>query len=362
PTSDGQPPLERAPRDWLEVACPECGGAARRETEVSDTFLDSSWYFLRYPSVSVKDSPRRGTTRRVLVGQPFDPNVTERWLPVDAYIGGAEHAVLHLLYSRFVWMALQDWGYLPKKLGDEPFPFLYGHGLIIKDGAKMSKSRGNVVIPDKYIDQYGTDVLRLYLMFIGPYHQGGDFRDTGMRGMSRFLARVEKLCGIPGLKNSPKPGMNTVRLRHQTIKRVTQAMKHLRYNVAIAALMEYVNGLEKQGADKESLRVLLLLLAPLAPYLSEELWFKLGGKFSIHQQKWPEFKESLATSGVNTIVVVQVNGKYRGGLEVKPAEAKDKALMIKRAKFCANVAKHLTGKTIIKEIFVPGRLVNLVVE
>ncbi|OGD56757.1 leucine--tRNA ligase [Candidatus Beckwithbacteria bacterium RIFCSPHIGHO2_12_FULL_47_17] len=367
PTDDGRPPLERAEKSWLYTKCPKCGGQAKRETEVSDTFLDSSWYFLRYPSISSEESPRRAPARRLLVGQPFDPEITKRWLPVDAYIGGAEHAVLHLLYSRFVWMALRDWGYLPKKLGDEPFPFLYGHGLIIKDGAKMSKSRGNVVIPDKYIDRYGADALRLYLMFIGPYDQGGDFSDTGMRGMSRFLARIEKLVNSPrGEAKHSTPGWN--RLQHQTVKRVTQAMKNLRYNVALAALMEYVNGLEKYFTSEvkevptsEVFKSLILMLAPFAPYVSEELWEKLGGKFSVHQQPWPKFEERLATN-TTSFVVVQVNGKYRGGLEVKPGEAKNKALMIKRARFCANVAKHLIGKTIIKAVFVPGRLVNLVVK
>lgn len=349
PTDDGKPPLERAGKDWLYTNCPKCGGKAKRETEVSDTFLDSSWYFLRYPSVRSAHSGQAA----------FDKKITEAWLPVDAYIGGAEHAVLHLLYSRFVWMALQDWGFIPKKLGDEPFPFLYGHGLIIKDGAKMSKSRGNVVIPDKYIDRYGVDALRMYLMFIGPYDQGGDFRDTGMRGMSRFLARVEKLCHTPGVKESSTPGVELARLQHQTVKRVTQAMKNLRYNVALAALMEYVNGLEKHFTF-EVFKTLLLLLAPFAPFITEELWEKLGGKFSVHRQPWPKFSDKL-TQEERVTVVVQVNGKLRSSLEVLPSEAGDKVLMIKRAKFCANAAKYLTGKKVVKEIFIPGRLVNLVV-
>lgn len=349
PTDDGQPPLERAEKDWLYTKCPKCGGKAKRETEVSDTFLDSSWYFLRYPSVFDKDSLRR-PTKTVFEG-PFDPEITRRWLPVDAYIGGAEHAVLHLLYSRFVWMALMDWGFIPKALGPEPFPFLFGHGLIIKDGAKMSKSKGNIVNPDEYLDKFGADALRLYLMFIGPFDQGGDFRDTGMRGMSRFLARVEKL--------KPTKTVFVGRFMHQTIKRVTAAMVNLRYNVAIAALMEFVNGLEKTGTDKNSLQALLLLLAPLAPFLTEELWQKLGGKFSIHQQPWPKFEEKLAVSETVT-VVVQVNGKLRASLEVDPAAAGDKTKMIALAKANPKVQKFLSGK-IVKAIFVPGRLVNLVV-
>jgi len=370
PTDDGKPPLERAEKSWLYTQCPKCGGKAKRETEVSDTFLDSSWYFLRYPSVnSNKVSPRSKPTRRNLVGQPFDPEITKRWLPVDAYIGGAEHAVLHLLYSRFVWMALQDWGFIPKKLGDEPFPFLYGHGLIIKDGAKMSKSKGNIVNPDEYIDKYGVDSLRMYLMFIGPYDQGGDFRDTGMRGMSRFLARVEKLLSV---KDSPRRGTSrrvlegseVSRLRHQTVKRVTLAMKNLRYNVALAAIMEFVNGLEKFTSEvKEvptsevfnSLKALILMLAPFAPYTSEELWQKIGGKFSIHQQQWPKFSEKLAREERVTIVV-QINGKLRKKAEVSLTDSQNKTKMIALAK------KLTEQKNPVKVIFVPGRLINLVVK
>lgn len=343
PTDDGKPPLERASKDWLYVKCPKCASGAKRETEVSDTFLDSSWYYLRYPSVQ--------PTKTVFVG-PFDPQITSKWLPVDAYIGGAEHAVLHLLYSRFVWMALQDWGFIPKKLGDEPFPFLYGHGLIIKDGAKMSKSKGNIVNPDEYLEQYGADALRMYLIFIGPYDMGGDFRDTGIRGMGRFLSRVEKL--------KPTRTDPVGQLQHQIVKKVTETMRNLRYNVAIATLMEYVNGLEKSGADEESLKALILMLAPFAPFTGEELWQKLGGKFSVHQQLWPKFDEKMLMARAVT-VVIQVNGKLRGSFDVDKTVANDKNRMISLAKADARVQKYLTGK-IIKEIFVPGRLVSLVVK
>ncbi|KKS80201.1 MAG: Leucine-tRNA ligase, partial [Candidatus Beckwithbacteria bacterium GW2011_GWA2_43_10] len=352
PTGDGKSPLEKAAKSWLDTKCPKCGGKAKRETDVSDTFLDSAWYYLRYPSVN------------------SNVEITKKWLPVDAYIGGAEHAVLHLLYSRFVWMALQDWGYLDKSLGEEPFPFLYGHGLIIKDGAKMSKSKGNIVNPDEYIDKYGADALRLYLMFIGPYDQGGDFRDTGMKGMKRFLNRVWKLV------NKPISEVKEVhRLRHKTIKKLTELMSNFRFNVGIATLMEYVNGLsrhnaedprrkssgEKWGADKESLRVLILLLAPFAPYTSEELWLKLGGKFSVHQQAWPKFEERLATTGFTT-VVVQINGKLRAKLELDRKAAQDKAKVLVLAKANNHIKTYIKDKKIVKEIFVPGRLVSLVVK
>jgi leucyl-tRNA synthetase len=351
PTGDGRSPLQKAPRDWLEVACPECGGAARRETDVSDTFLDSSWYYLRYPSVGLPTS-----------GQvPFDEKITKKWLPVDAYIGGAEHAVLHLLYSRFVWMALQDWGYIPKSLGAEPFPFLFGHGLIIKDGAKMSKSRGNIVVPDKYIDKYGADCLRMYLMFIGPYEQGGDFRDTGIRGMRRFLNRVWRLGNSKDLK-----AKNSERLQHSTIKRVTEAVKKFRYNVAIAALMEYVNGLEanlkhKTQNSRQEIEVLAKLLAPFAPYLTEEMWQRLGHQDSVHQQAWPEYDSDLAKAETVTLVV-QVNGKLRARLDLSQEEAKDKDKVLALAKEEEKLKQYLRGKKIVKPVFIPGRLINLVVE
>jgi leucyl-tRNA synthetase len=343
PTGDGKSPLEKAPKSWLEVKCSKCGGKAKRETDVSDTFLDSAWYFLRYPSVLANSNV------------PFDSELTKKWLPVDAYIGGAEHAVLHLMYSRFVTMALKDWGYLSF---EEPFPFLYGHGLIIKDGAKMSKSRGNVVIPDECMDKYGVDALRMYLMFIGPYDQGGDFQDTGIQGMARFLAKVWQLCEKKGKKGK---GEKVRRLQHMTVKRVTKAMEKLRYNVAIAGLMEYVNGLQKAGGDEAAVKALVLMLAPMAPYMAEEMWSKLGGKFSVHQQRWPEYDEELA-KGQKVTVVVQVNGKLRAKLEVGRDEAGDKEKMLEMAKKEANVQKFVKGKKVIKEIFVGGKLVSLVVK
>lgn len=338
PTGDGKAPLAKASRRWLEVNCPKCRQRAKRETDVSDTFLDSSWYYLRYPSVGLPTSGQA----------PFDKEITKKWLPVDAYIGGAEHAVLHLMYSRFVWMALQDWGYLPASLGPEPFPFLYGHGLIIKDGAKMSKSRGNIVNPDEYIEKYGADALRMYLMFIGPYDQGGDFKDAGIKGMKRFLDRVEKIV-------SDKVGPCQERLRHRTIKKVTEAMKKFKFNVAIAYLMTYVNGLERNGTGEEEVKTLVLLLAPFAPYISEELWSKIGGEFSVHQQAWPSFKEGL-TKEEQVTVVVQVNGKLRGRLVLSQSAAKNKDKVLSLAK------PYVKDKKIIKEIFVPGKLVSFYVK
>jgi len=357
PTGDGKSPLEKADDKWLYTSCSKCGGRAKRETDVSDTFLDSSWYFLRYPSIRSAHSGQA----------PFDKKITQNWLPVDAYIGGAEHAVLHLMYSRFVTMALKDWGYVDF---EEPFPFLYGHGLIIKDGAKMSKSKGNIVNPDEYMDKFGVDALRMYLMFIGPYDQGGDFRDTGISGMSRFLNRVINLVNNFQKGSTPSKGGQSLqkskieslqRLRHKTIKKVGKAMEGFKYNVGIAGLMEYVNGLEKMGAGREELKSLILMLAPMAPYMAEELWARLGGKFSVHSQSWPECDEELA-KGEKVTVVVQVNGKLRGKLEMDREEAEDEEKIFKLAKKSQKVQNYIKGKKLVKEIYVRGRLVSLVVK
>lgn len=364
PTGDGKSPLEKAGEEWLYTKCPKCASGARRETDVSDTFLDSAWYFLRYPSINHtpgtnKVRPSRSQRTDLLI--PFDKEITNNWLPVDVYIGGAEHAVLHLLYSRFVWMALQDWGILDKKLGIEPFPFLFGHGLIIKDGAKMSKSKGNVVNPDEYIDKYGADALRMYLMFIGPYDQGGDFKDTGIAGMKRFLERVSRLCSTSEVRRRRNLTSEVNGLRHKTVKRVSEAMVNFKFNVGIAALMEYVNDLEKNGADIEDKKALVLMLAPLAPYLTEEWWGELGGKFSVHEQDWPKFDAKLA-KGETVTVVVQVNSKLRARLELDLDQAENKVEVIKLAKENERVMEFLSGKRVVKEIFIPGKLVNLVVK
>ena len=359
PTGEGKSPLEKADKKWLEVDCFKCGGKAKRETDVSDTFLDSSWYFLRYPSQTTRPEKQRVG----IANLPFDSEITKKWLPVDAYIGGAEHAVLHLMYSRFVTMALKDWGYLSF---EEPFPFLYGHGLLIKDGAKMSKSRGNVVIPDEYIEKYGADALRMYLMFIGPYDQGGDFIDAGMVGMFRFLNRVWKLVDEKGKRGGESK--NLEELQNKTVKRVTEAMEKLKYNVGIAGLMEYVNVLQNSKFEtrnskewEEAIKALVLMLAPMAPYVSEELWKKIGGKFSVHEQKWPDYSEELAM-GEKVVIVVQVNGKLRSRLSFNREEVRNKQKVIEAVKKDEKIKGYIVDKKVVKEIFVPEKLVNLVVK
>ena len=355
PKGDGNSPLANAPQEWKEVKCPKCKGKARRELDVCDTFLDSSWYFLGYLFM------RNGKWGKG--AKPFDEEILEKWMPVDAYIGGAEHAVLHLLYARFVTMVLKDLGYLEQ---EEPFPFLYSHGLIIKDGAKMSKSRGNVIVPDEYIERFGADALRCYLMFMGPFNAGGDFRDTGMIGMYKFLQRVWSLF-LDEKKVGQKTSSDLEKWLHKTIKKVSGDMKALKFNTAIAAMMELVNEWKKEGMvlGKEDALSFLKLLAPLAPYMTEELYQRLVGGdgewSSIHKTKWPEFDEELVKEKTVNIAV-QVNGKLRETVSLGVEEAKDEAKVVELALGSRKIKKWIDEKDDCKKvIFVPGRLVNFVV-
>jgi len=420
PTGTGISPLA-SHKEFYTVACPNCGSEAQRETDVSDTFLDSAWYFLRYPSVSapqpfsvyLQDEP----PLKVRGGEgelPWDPEITRTWLPVNMYIGGVEHSVLHLLYSRFLIMALHDFGFLHF---EEPFARFYAHGLIIAEGAKMSKSKGNIVIPDEYIKKYGSDALRTYLMFLGPFDQGGDFRDTGIAGMYRFLGRVWRLVNeyitrvscikyqVLSIKkeNNNIPDTKYIihnttltRFMHKTIKKVTQDLENLRYNTAIAHIMEFVNQLtdNRQQITDNNIRTLLLLLAPFAPHMTEELWQKLRHRESripsartqgedknqesrknnkilntkylilntdsIHLHPWPSFDPKYLEEDQVTIVV-QINGKVRETIQVKSQKSKVKSEVELEAKKSEKVRKYLEGKIIRKTIFVPGKLINFVV-
>ena len=343
PHGTGRGPLANH-KEFFETTCPKCGGAAKRETDVMDTFVDSSWYFLRYPSVGEN-------------GTAFDSGITRGWLPVDLYFGGAEHAVLHLMYSRFVTMFLHDLKLLDF---EEPFSNFYAHGLLIKDGAKMSKSRGNVVNPDEYIAKFGADSLRLYLMFLGPMDSSPDFRDTGIEGMQKFVQRLWMLFN--GNKKLEAENKNEIYVKlHQTIKKVTDDMSNFKYNTSIASIMELVNVISEKGADKEVLKNLCLLLAPFAPHLTEEVWVEiLDEPFSVHKAAWPKYDDSKIVSDTLTIIV-QVNGKVRGTLDLEPGTSNSKSKVVERAKKDEKVAKWLEGKTIGKTIFVSGRLVNFVI-
>jgi leucyl-tRNA synthetase len=344
PDDSGISPLARH-EEWYFVPCPSCGARARRETDVSDTFLDSAWYFLRYPSTDFDD-------------RPFDAVLTSKWLPVDSYIGGNEHAVLHLLYSRFVTMVLHDAGMLHF---EEPFRKFRAHGMIVKDGAKMSKSRGNVVVPDEYIDQWGADTFRTYLMFLGPFQEGGDFRDAGISGPRRFLDKVWDLVDAAGL-----PDCHDAEIRHevvikwhQTKQRVTEALLGLHYNVAIAALMELVNTLRDSGCSApDVVSELVQMTAPFAPHFAEECWERLGHAGSVFDSDWPTF-DPLLTIDDTVTLAVQVGGKTRGTVTL-PREA-DQATAEAAARADINIARHLEGKTVRKVVYVPGRMVSFVV-
>ncbi len=345
PSDDGVAPLAKD-RSFYEVDCPSCGEAARRETDVSDTFLDSSWYFLRYPSTDVAD-------------RPMDSERTKRWLPVDIYIGGEEHAVLHLLYSRFITMALHDMGHLEF---EEPYKRFRKHGLLIRNGAKMSKTRGNVVIPDKYIERFGADTFRTYLMFLGPYQEGGDFRDEAILGPHRFLSRAfgaVEAAVESGSKGFPDPDVE--RALHVAIRQVTEDFGRLSFNTAIAALMELLNELRAAGRvpTVDEVRPLVVMLGPIAPHAAEEMWGLLGEAPSLFDTgTWPDWDASkLETDTVE--IPVQVNGKLRSTVTAVWGASKEDVRAAALSQEA--VRRHMEGKEIIKTIHVPDRLLNLVV-
>ncbi len=341
PDDTGVSPLARH-EEWYYVPCPACGARARRETDVSDTFLDSAWYYLRYPSTEFAD-------------RPFDPARTRTWCPVTTYIGGNEHAVLHLLYSRFLAMALHDLGHLDF---EEPFVKFRAHGLIVKDGAKMSKSRGNVVIPDDYIAQWGADTFRMYLMFLGPLQDGGDFRDAGINGPRRFLDRVWILVG-EAEDSGGEIRKDLLTRWHATRKKCAEDIEALRYNTAIAALMELVNHMKETGCrDPQMLADLIVMLAPFAPHFSEECWERLGRQGSVFDARWPEWDEALTRSD-EVELAVQVNGKTRGKISV--ARDAEQPVALRLALADPAVARFTTGKDPRKVIYVPNRLINIVV-
>jgi len=351
----GESPLKYH-QQFVNTTCPRCGAPAKRETDTMDTFMCSSWYFLRYASPDCDNAA-------------FDERV-KYWLPVDLYTGGAEHAVMHLFYARFFIKALRDMGLV--SFG-EPFTRLFNQGVIIVERQKMSKSRGNVITPDEYVSELGADAVRAYLMFVAPWEQGGEWDDSGISGISRWLNRLWNLVtagygegvGVSS-EEKQKAERDLTRITHQTIRKVSQDLERIRFNTMLAALMEFTNYLAKvreEGAVsvsawKEASDTLLLLLAPTAPHLAEELWQQIGHSYSIHNQSWPRWDEELAREEEITLVV-QVNGKLRDRVAVPVSitedEAKQKALDSQRVK------TYLGGKQVAKVIYVPGRLVNLVV-
>jgi len=341
PDDSGISPLARV-EEWYKTTCPECGEPARRETDVSDTFLDSGWYFLRYPSADFDD-------------RPFDPALTKKWLPVHTYIGGNEHAVLHLMYSRFITMVLKDLGHIDF---DEPYEVFRAHGLIIADGSKMSKSKGNVIVPDPIIDEYGADTFRTYLMFLGPFEEGGDYRPQGIQGPLGFLHRLWDTV-VSSRDGDPDPDVE--RKVHQTIRQVTEQIPSLQYNTAIAALMECLNVIRAGGRDavRAEVEPLVVMVAPFAPHMAEELWERTGHEGSIFDGgNWPDYDEAKAVER-SVDIAVQVNGKLRASITVtKDATEEDVVAAARREQ---NVIRHVGGLEERRVIYVSGRLVNFVV-
>jgi leucyl-tRNA synthetase len=344
----GESPLKRDP-DFYNTICPSCGGPATRETDTMDTFMDSSWYQYRYLSPHYDEGP-------------FDPERGDKWLPVDQYTGGIEHAVLHLLYTRFFTKVMRDLGLVDF---DEPMLRLFNQGIILgEDAEKMSKSRGNVVNPQDFVDRYGADALRDFLMFIGPWDQGGPWDGRGIEGVSRFLRRALSLTGDGDPSGAEADPAELARQTNRTIKKVTEDLEAFRFNTAIAALMEHTNyllAIKGEVGEEEwnnALRAFVLILAPFAPHHAEEMWAAMGESYSVHQQAWPAWNETLIVAEEITLVV-QVNGKLRDRIEVRAditeEAAKELALSSER------VRPHVEGREIRKSVYVPGRLVNLVV-
>jgi leucyl-tRNA synthetase len=285
-----------------------------------------------------------------------------RFLPVAQYTGGAEHAVLHLLYTRFIWKFLVARGYISNNADldqAEPFPKFFAHGLIIKDGAKMSKSKGNVVVPDAYIKKFGADTLRTYLMFLGPFSEGGDFRDSGIEGMYRFLKRVWAMGTGKNITSTPL-SVTANRQLHKAIKGVTEDLSAFRYNTAIAKMMTLYNAFaQEKEVNREAFKNFLQLLAPFAPHMTEELWELHGGKYSIHTSAWPSFDERALVEET-AIIVIQINGKMRGSLTVSKDTIDDQKSIEEQARALEVVQKHLDGKQIKKIIYVRSKILNYV--
>jgi len=366
PSTDGRSPLAKA-RSWVRTKCPNCGREAERETDTMDTFVDSSWYFLRYTDPKNK---------KILA----DRVKMKLWLPVDLYIGGAEHNTMHLLYSRFFTKALYDLGLVDfdpapfkdkrlvlgrrqvlKRCGvDEPFTRRVNHGVILgADSQKMSKSRGNVVDPDDLVKKYGADTVRMYLAFMGPYDQGGPWNPGGISGVHRFLNRAWKMASeIPSSKFKVQ-SRDFKSILHRAIKKIGEDITTLKFNTAVSELMKLLNEFESRGSSGKDFEIFLRLLSPFAPHLAEDIWQSvLSHKKSIHLEKWPEYDEKLIAEELVSMVV-QINGRVRSVISV-PADTEEGSVK-ETALADEKVKKYLAGRGIRKTFFVKNRLVNFVI-
>lgn len=339
PTDNGESPLA-AMTDWVNTTCPCCGGSAKRETDTMPQWAGSSWYFLRYTD------PHNDKALA-------SPEALKYWLPVDWYNGGMEHTTLHLLYSRFWHKFLYDQGVVPTP---EPYQKRTSHGMILgENGEKMSKSRGNVVNPDDIVQEYGADTLRTYEMFIGAFDLAASWSEDGVKGCRRFLDRVWKLQDLMTEEEGYSKDLETK--MHQTIKKVSNDFENLKYNTAIAAMMTLLNDFYKKGSiTRGELKTLIILLNPVAPHITEEMWQIIGCEGRVYQQTWPEFEEAKTVES-SVEIAVQINGKVKGTLGIQKDDPKDQVI----AKAKEVIADKLTGN-IVKEIYVPGRLVNIVMK
>lgn len=337
PTDDGKSPLSKM-TEWVKTTCPQCGKPAERETDTMPNWAGSDWYFLRYCD------PHNET---VIANQ----ELLKKWLPVDVYIGGDEHNTLHLLYSRFIYQFLWDLEVVPKEIV-EPYYTRMSHGVILgADNARMSKSKGNVIVPEAVADMYGVDVIRMYLMFMGPFEGTMAWNEKTLMGVKRFLDRLEKFIDEQ-INSQFASKQDNGLIINKMIKGVGEDVESFGFNTAIAKMMEGLNRLNE--ANKEEVETIIKLMAPLAPYTAEELWERVGNTVSVHAQSWPEYDESkLVETEIN--IPVAINGKVRGQLIVKEDA-------IKEAKELPKIKPWIEGKEIVKEIYVPGKMVNLVVK
>jgi leucyl-tRNA synthetase len=341
----GKSPLAAA-EDWVNTTCPKCGGPARRETDTMDTFVDSSWYFLRYCD-ALND------------GAPFDRAIVDGWMPVDQYIGGVEHAILHLMYARFFVKALADMGLVGFQ---EPFARLFTQGMITRHGAKMSKSKGNVVSPRDYVERFGADTARAYILFMAPPEQGADWQDEGVGGVNRFLARLWRIADDTAGADATPASEPTPLLRktHWAIDKVTRDFERFSFNTAVAAVMELVNECYLNRDDPSmgfAVATAASLIFPAAPHLGAEVYERMTGK-RVWEEPWPVADPELLV-GDQIEIVVQVNGKVRDRLSVSPDISQEELERLAHAS--EKVQAHVNGQAIVKTIVVPGKLVNLVV-
>ena len=343
PTDTGESPLAVV-EEWVNVECPKCGGQGKRETDTMPNWAGSNWYFLRY--LDPKNNKEFASKEKI-----------DYWMPVDLYNGGMEHTTLHLLYSRFIYKVLADLGYVK---GVEPYKKRHSHGMVLaEDGRKMSKSFGNSVSPDDIVNKFGADTLRIYEMFMGPFEQAISWNNEGVEGCYRFLTRVYKLCK-ENIKDQETP-QNLNNKLHQTIKKVGNDLEKMKFNTAVASMMGFINNWQEGYLNKKEAELFVKILAPFAPFLAEELWCNVfENKYSIHNQLWPEYdKELIKEEKVK--IIVQVNGRLRGEIEVNQKEAGNEEKVTKLAEREPKVEGYLKDKNIKKIIFVPEKIINFVV-